>query len=68
MNVHAVKHDLFSLQTCTKLNMICLVLFVPCIIRRIRRDQQYALISPLLYSIYWFQHVSAVACHHQGAY
>jgi hypothetical protein len=32
-----------------------------------RNDQQYALIVPLLYSIYWLLHVSAVACHHQGA-
>jgi hypothetical protein len=36
-------------------------------IRRSRNDQQYALIVPLLYSIYWLLHVSAVACHHQGA-
>jgi hypothetical protein len=32
-----------------------------------RNDQQYALIVPLLYSIHWLLHVSAVACHHQGA-
>jgi hypothetical protein len=32
-----------------------------------RNDQKYALIVPLLYSIYWLLHVSAVACHHQGA-
>jgi hypothetical protein len=32
-----------------------------------RNDQQYALIVPLLYSIYWLLHVLAVACHHQGA-
>jgi hypothetical protein len=25
------------------------------------------LFVPLLYSIYWFVHVSEVACHHQGA-
>jgi hypothetical protein len=34
---------------------------------RIRRDQQHALIVPLLYSTYWLIHVSVVACHHQGA-
>jgi hypothetical protein len=44
------------------------LIFIPCIIRRIRRDQQYALIVSLLYSTYWLLHVSAVACHHQGAY
>jgi hypothetical protein len=32
-----------------------------------RSDQHYALILPLDYSIYWLLHVSAVACHHQGA-
>jgi uncharacterized membrane protein YkvI len=32
-----------------------------------RNDQQYTLIVPLLYSIYWLLHVSAVACHHQEA-
>jgi hypothetical protein len=32
-----------------------------------KNNQQYALIVPLLYSIYWHLHVSAVACHHQGA-
>jgi hypothetical protein len=36
-------------------------------IRRSRNGQKYALIVPLLYSIYWLLHVSAVACHHQGA-
>jgi hypothetical protein len=30
-------------------------------------DQKYALIVPTLYSVYWLLHVSAVACHHQGA-
>jgi hypothetical protein len=35
---------------------------------RIGRDQQYALIVPLLYFTCWLLHVSAVACHHQGAY
>jgi 5-formyltetrahydrofolate cyclo-ligase len=44
------------------------LMFLPCIIRRIRRNQQYALIVPLLYSTCWLLHVSAVACHHQGAY
>jgi hypothetical protein len=33
----------------------------------IRNDQQYALICNALYSMYWLLHVSAVACHHQGA-
>jgi hypothetical protein len=42
-------------------------MFIPCIVRRIRRDQHYALIVPLLYSTYWLLHVSAVVCHHQGA-
>jgi hypothetical protein len=42
-------------------------MFIPCIIRRIRNDQQYALICNTLYSMYWLLHVSAVACHHQGA-
>jgi hypothetical protein len=32
-----------------------------------RNDQKYALIVPLLYSIYWLLHVSAVGRHHQGA-
>jgi hypothetical protein len=32
-----------------------------------RNDQHYALILPLLYSMYWLLHVSAVAYHHQGA-
>jgi hypothetical protein len=27
-----------------------------------RNNQHYALITPLLYSIYWLLHVSAVAC------
>jgi hypothetical protein len=43
------------------------LMFVPCIIRCSRNNQHYALIVPLLYSIYWLLHVSAVACHHQGA-
>jgi hypothetical protein len=43
-------------------------MFIPCIIRRTRRNQQYALIVPLLYSTCWLLHVSAVACHPQGAY
>jgi hypothetical protein len=43
------------------------LMFIPCIIRRIRNDQQYALICSTLYSIYWLLHVSAVAFHHQGA-
>jgi hypothetical protein len=43
------------------------ILFVPFIIRRRRNNQHYALIVPLLYSIYRLLHVSAVACHHQGA-
>jgi hypothetical protein len=30
-------------------------------------DQQYALTGNTLYSMYWLLHVSAVACHHQGA-
>jgi hypothetical protein len=30
--------------------------------------QQCALIVPFLYSMYWLLHVSAAACHHQGAY
>jgi hypothetical protein len=34
----------------------------------IKRDQQYALIVPLLYSTYRLLHVLVVACHHQGAY
>jgi hypothetical protein len=34
----------------------------------IRRNQQYTLTVPLLYFTYWLPHVSAVACHHQGAY
>jgi hypothetical protein len=42
-------------------------MFIPCIIRRIRNDQQYALICNTLYSMYWLLHVSAVACHHHGA-
>jgi hypothetical protein len=43
------------------------LMFTPCIIRRIRNDQLYALICNILYSIYWLLHVSAVDCHHQGA-
>jgi hypothetical protein len=38
------------------------------VIECIRRDQQYALIVPLLYSTYWLLHVSAVAYHHHGAF
>jgi hypothetical protein len=38
------------------------------IIKRIRRYQQYAMIVPLLYFTYGLLHVSAVVCHHQGAY
>jgi hypothetical protein len=34
----------------------------------IKRIQHYALIVSLLYSTCWLLHVSAVACHHQGAY
>jgi hypothetical protein len=49
------------------MNRLFSLMFIPCIIRRIRRDQQYALIVPLLYSKYWLLHVSAVAYHHQGA-
>jgi hypothetical protein len=30
-------------------------------------DQQYAMVSPLLYSIHWPLHVSAVVCHLQIA-
>jgi hypothetical protein len=37
-------------------------------IRCSKNDQQYALIVPLLHSIYCLVHISAVACHHQGAY
>jgi hypothetical protein len=33
-----------------------------------RNNQHYSLTVPLLYSIYWLLHVSAVACHHQGVY
>jgi hypothetical protein len=33
----------------------------------LEENQQYALIVPLLYSTCWLLHVSAVACHHQGA-
>jgi hypothetical protein len=32
-------------------------------IRHSRNDQQYALVAPLLYSISWLLHVSAVVCH-----
>jgi hypothetical protein len=48
-------------------HMFVSLMFIPCIIRHIRRYQQYALTVPLVYSMYWLQHVSAVACHHQGA-
>jgi hypothetical protein len=43
------------------------LMFVPCIIRRIRKDQKYALIVPLIYSMYWLLHVWAVAYHLQWA-
>jgi hypothetical protein len=33
------------------------LMFIPCIIRRIRSDQQYALICNTLYSMYWLLHV-----------
>jgi hypothetical protein len=36
-------------------------------IRRSRNDQQYSLTVPFLHSINRLLHVSAVACHHQGA-
>jgi hypothetical protein len=41
---------------------------VKCYSKRIRRDQKYAVIVKFLYSTYWLLHVSAVACHYQGAY
>jgi uncharacterized membrane protein YbjE (DUF340 family) len=43
------------------------LMFIPCIIRRSRNNQQYALIctTALFYTLPL--HVSAVACHHQGA-
>jgi hypothetical protein len=34
----------------------------------LEKNQQYALIVPPLYSTCWLLHVSAVVCHHQGAY
>jgi hypothetical protein len=43
------------------------LMFVPFIIRRSRNNQHYALILPLLYSVYWLLYVSAVVCHHQSA-
>jgi hypothetical protein len=43
------------------------LMFVSCIIRHSRNDQHYALVVPLLYSIYWLLYISVVACHHQGA-
>jgi hypothetical protein len=45
------------------------VIIIPQILHtHIRRNQQYVLIVPLLYSTCWLLHVSVVACHHQGAY
>jgi hypothetical protein len=35
--------------------------------RRSNNDQKYTLILPFLYSVYWLLHVSALACHYQGA-
>jgi hypothetical protein len=53
-----------------RLSRVCLMnkyvmslMSISCIIRRIRTDQQYALIAPLLHSTYWLLHVSAIACH-----
>jgi hypothetical protein len=40
---------------------------VPSMVRLLENYQHYVLIVPLLYSMYWLLHVSAVACHHQGA-
>jgi hypothetical protein len=59
--------SLMTLVTKHKNTDVRILMFVPCIFRRSINDQQYALIVPLLYSIYWLLHVSAVACHHQGA-
>jgi hypothetical protein len=49
-------------------NKVIDLMFIPCIIRYIRKDQRYTLIVPLLYSTYWLLRVSTVTCHHQGAY
>jgi hypothetical protein len=57
---------LYILITSKQLD-IFISMFTPCIIRRIRNDQQYALICNTIYFMYWLLHVSAVACHHQGA-
>jgi hypothetical protein len=59
-------------QIPSKITVLCIFLdsklenkglvFIPRTIRRIRRDQHYALIVPLCYSTYWLLHVSAVTC------
>jgi hypothetical protein len=43
------------------------LMFVPRIIRCSKHNQHCALNCTNLYSIYWLLHVSAVACHYQGA-
>jgi hypothetical protein len=44
------------------------LMFLLCILRRCsRNDQQCSLVVPLLYSINWLLHVSAVVHHHHGA-
>jgi hypothetical protein len=41
------------------------LMFVPCIIRRSRNNQNMHWSVTLLYSICWLLHISAVVCHHQ---
>jgi hypothetical protein len=71
INLMCLLQEVWSLNNVDVLEILnmyndCLM-FIPCIIRHIRRNQQYALIVPLFYSTCWLLHVSAVACHHQGA-
>jgi hypothetical protein len=68
--VHTQSQELvWNWTSCCLLVKISLysLTFTLCIVRRSRNNQQYALIVPLLYSIYRLLHVSAVACHHQAA-
>jgi hypothetical protein len=61
-----------SYRMAKQAHLTLLYRFVQCSYRALsdvlERDKQYALIVPLLYSTYWLLHVSAIACHHQGAY
>jgi hypothetical protein len=43
------------------------LMFYRALLDVVEMTKQYVLIVPILYSIYWLLHVSAVACYDQGA-